>query len=234
MTVALSAGRAFYDRLADTVNPLCAPDDDGMRIDVLSDRLDRSPASSCVMDYVDQGDGTQAFALFGSDRRHRYLLGRVWDPDRLPLVWIMLNPSTADAFVLDPTVTRCVRRARERGDGGCLVLNAFSLRSTRPEALTQDPHPTDTINERVIIDTVKALRAASGLHEAVVVCGWGTWAGRLPNDRALPPGTPESRHDHLTRLLWRHDASTYCLGVNAGGTPKHPLYIRTDQPLVRF
>ena len=45
---------------------------------------------------------------FSPDRRHRYGLVHRWNPlfgDKLVL-WIGLNPSTADEAKLDPTLTR--------------------------------------------------------------------------------------------------------------------------------
>ena len=63
------------------------------------------------------------------------------------VLFIMLNPSTADAFKLDPTVTRCYNYARAWGYGHLLVANLFALRSTDPDRLYhhQDPVGPDNM-----------------------------------------------------------------------------------------
>jgi len=44
---------------------------------------------------------------------YRYSLTRTWDPALEPLVFILLNPSTADETANDPTVTRCIGHAKD-------------------------------------------------------------------------------------------------------------------------
>jgi hypothetical protein len=195
--------------------------------------------ASCVLDFavppaVPADEGTSA-ALFDHTREHRYLLARVWDQRRPPLVFIMLNPSTADATRLDPTVTRCLRRA-QRGDwGGVLVLNAFSLRSTEPRALLTAARATDPTNDKVIAAAVDVLEETAA--DATVVCAWGTWAERVIDPLLPGPGKPSlSRHATLTHRLavQTRPGTLRCLGRNGGGTPKHPLYLPTDQPLQEY
>ena len=43
-------------------------------------------------------------ALFSSCRRFRFELTRDWDSSRPRLMYVMLNPSTADAERDDPTI----------------------------------------------------------------------------------------------------------------------------------
>lgn len=84
----------------------------------------------------------QRRALLSPDGRYRYVLEREWDPEGSSVCWVMLNPSTADADVDDPTVRRCLRFTRrwaasdpELGIGRMTVVNLFARRSTSPEAL---------------------------------------------------------------------------------------------------
>jgi hypothetical protein len=72
-------------------------------------------------------------ATFDESLRYRYRLERAWVDHPVRFCnFVMLNPSTADAFVLDPTVTRCVGYARDWGYDGLVVTNIFALRSTDP------------------------------------------------------------------------------------------------------
>lgn len=95
-------------------------------------------------------------AVISSDGKYRYQLLRKWD-DRLPLIlFIMLNPSTADADIDDPTIRRCIEFAKSWGFGGLMVGNLYAYRATDPKQLKNSPEISDTavwlreINEKHI------------------------------------------------------------------------------------
>lgn len=152
-----------------------------------------------------------ATATFNATRTHRYLLTRVWDPTVPPVVFGLLNPSVADAFVPDPTVTRCRGFARREHAGGFIVVNLFGLRSTDPSVLADHPNPIGRSNNRLIVEAVQ--------DAAVVIAGWGV------------PGALGGRDRAVAELLAEHGIELKCLGRNQGGSPRHPLYVRADQPL---
>ena len=144
---------------------------------------------------------------------YRYLLGRQWrSSTKGPVLFIMLNPSTADADVDDPTIRRCISYGVSWGYGGIEVVNLFALRSTDPKRLTQVPDPIGPENERYILEA--AARASK------IVAAWGVH-GEI-NDRGLD----------VLHLL--KDYNVYCLGVTKRQRPKHPLYLRKDLSLVMF
>src|SRR5438105_250311 len=98
------------------------------------------PATShpqIVLDTFDDLLGQRAgSAWFSPDKQYRYLLTRSWDHIPQAMTWIMLNPSTADAFRDDPTIRRCISFARREGCGSIRVVNLFALRATDPRDLT--------------------------------------------------------------------------------------------------
>ncbi len=145
-------------------------------------------------------------ATFSPCGLYRYLLEAVWDA-RLGLVlWVMLNPSTADATKLDPTLTRCLKFTQRWGFGGLLVANLFGLRSMDPQALRRAADPVGPENDAAILGA--AARAS------FVVCGWGTF------------GVLRHREDDVRRLL--HGYDLHALRVTRGGDPSHPLYLPGD------
>lgn len=190
--------------------------------------------SGLVTDTHDDGPWGRATAVFSADRRYRYALTRRWDDD-LPLTaFVMLNPSTADAFVLDPTVRRCVGFARDWGSGGLLVLNAFALRSTDPRALYVAhgavTAPVGTENDAVIDAMLEACQPAQ------VVAAWGAHAAKI-NALGQARPRPGSRRLWLSRheaLLDRLGDRLLALHVNRDGTPKHPLYVSADTRPMRY
>lgn len=134
------------------------------------------------------------------------------------LPFVMLNPSTADASVDDPTIRRCMGFARREGAGGIIVANLYGLRATDPTALrkTEDPFGPDN---RSNIQSVGMEAVATCMP---VVCAWGTG------------GWVKSADRDAIHLLNSTGARLVCLGATKAGHPKHPLYIKGDQPFERF
>ena len=151
-----------------------------------------------------------AGALFSPCRIWRYTLWRVWDAS-LPagnVNWLMLNPSTADEFVLDPTLTRCQNFSREWGYGGMVVTNLFAFRATDPMVIKEPPEPVGSENDRAIVE--------SATEAGLVVCGWGNHGAHL------------GREQKVLKLLSRAGIQLHCLKKNADGSPGHPLYLPGD------
>lgn len=152
------------------------------------------------------GEWGSATAVFSADRRHRYHLSRVWAADRPRVNFLMLNPSTADALTLDPTVTRCAGFARSWGYGQMAVTNCFALRSTDPAGLRLVDDPVGADNDGAI---VSAATAAD-----LVVAAWGVHAVHL------------DREAQVRRLLADAGVALHVLRVTKHGHPGHPLYVR--------
>jgi hypothetical protein len=166
--------------------------------------------------FIDGGnkDGTQCSAIFSECMGYRYRLMRIWDASKKPLVFCMLNPSTADHFRNDPTVERCERRARSMPEvGGLEVINIFALRSTDPMELYHHAEPIGKHNNDMIIEV------ARGAH--MLVCGWG-FHGNL-----------YQRGPEVLKLLREHHVAAYALKRTKDGNPAHPLYLPyTLQPVL--
>jgi hypothetical protein len=159
---------------------------------------------------VDRATGPHgvATAVFDPTRTFRYRLSRTWDREGPVVAFVMLNPSTADAEVLDPTVRRCVGFARAWGFGGVQVVNLFAFRATDPRDLARAAAPVGAGNDRAILD------AASRADRVVVA--WGT------------RGTHRGRASAVAGLLEAAAVRTVALGTTKGGQPRHPLYVRGD------
>lgn len=146
----------------------------------------------------------QTGAVFSSCNKYRYRLWRTWN-EKAPAVFVMLNPSTADEIVNDPTVERCERRAHVMGYGGLRVANIFALRSTDPGALYGHSDPVGEDNDRAILESISGA--------GIVVCAWGGH-GNLNNRGAA-----------VLKLIRDAGVIPHYLTLNKDGTPKHPLYV---------
>lgn len=148
----------------------------------------------------------RAGAVFSDCERYRYRLWRVWDESKPKLCFVMLNPSTATHEALDPTVSRCKKRADSLGYGGLEVVNIFALRSTDPKALYEVTDPVGPENFRAIADTVNQC--------AIAICAWGGH-GRFLN---IGPMIRE-------RINQYYPGKAHYLKLNSDGSPAHPLYL---------
>ena len=150
-------------------------------------------------------------AVFSKSRHYRYSLWRTWDKDKPKILFICLNPSTADEAHNDPTVWRCVNFARDMGYGGVVVCNIFALRATHPGELYKAEDPVGAGNDVMI-------KASAIRCDRVVVYAWGNH-GRLMD-----------RGSEVVDML----GPAKCFGVNKTGEPKHPLYQPRDAQLVEY
>jgi hypothetical protein len=158
-----------------------------------------------MMKLITKGNAS-AGAIFSDCDRYRYRLWRVWDASLPRLCFVMLNPSRATHEILDPTVTRCQKRAQSLGYGGLEVVNIFALRSTDPKALYEVDDPVGKENITQILRSVNAC--------AIAICAWGTHGNHLDMGQIIK-----------VYLGGVAQEKTHYLKLNADGSPAHPLYL---------
>lgn len=139
---------------------------------------------------------------FSECRTYRYDLTRTWDDTLQHVLWIMLNPSTADIERDDRTLRRVQSYSEAWGYGGVVVCNLFALRSTDPTVLKRHPDPVGPDNDGFIREWVESTRVG------LIVAAWGTH-GALHNRALL-----------IDRELVDHEV--WCVGTTASGQPRHP------------
>jgi hypothetical protein len=151
-------------------------------------------------------------ATFSECCRYRYRLWRTMRLEGPTVLFIMLNPSTADDLTNDPTIERCERRAKYWGFGVLEVVNLFAWRATDPGELLHAVEPVGSENDATIL--------TASQNADAVICAWGKH------------GALHNRAKNVLKLLRGANIVTQCLGVNGDGSPKHPLYLPyTQQPM---
>ena len=192
-----------------------------------------------------------AGARISKDERYRYHLWREWrlwpdaahwswwnDPDTgAPVVdgagehigwpksvlFVMLNPSTADGETDDPTIRRCVSFARAWGYDRMDVVNLFAYRATDPAELLKLNHGDDPVgpdNCQIVHGLIDEREEFGGSAIDKVVCAWGNHGAHLGQDE--------------TMLGWLADCPRYALKLSKDGHPSHPLYLPKSSALVEF
>lgn len=168
---------------------------------------------------VCEGSTSESGAILSPCGSFRYLLWRRWSKWH-PLLegdmaFLMLNPSTADALKDDPTIRRCIGFAKREGCGGIKVVNLFAYRSPSPKDLLSAPDPVGPENNEYIIRQVYPGRP--------IILAWGSVDKKHG-----------SRVDEVMGILHENGWNLWCLGTNSDGSPKHPLYLSRNCPIMPY
>jgi hypothetical protein len=139
--------------------------------------------------------------------KYRYWLTRQWGESPNRVVWVMLNPSTADAQEDDPTIRKCVGFSRIWSKqkieyGGIVVVNLFAYRASKPSELKEVADPFGPFNHKWQ-DVFLAPKAGN-----LIVAAWGANG---------------SLYDAAKRFKSSFGVRTMCLGYTNDGEPRHPL-----------
>ena len=158
-------------------------------------------------------------AVLSDDGRYRFYLEREIDaqrPDRV-VMFVMLNPSTADAKQDDQTIRRCKGFARDWCYGRLIVTNLSPLRATNPRELkAAGPEPPDVRAKN--LEHVR--RGAAAADKIVLAFGVnGRW---------------EDRGEEMIETLRGWGYCLYTLGLTKDGWPRHPLPVRKDAKPIPF
>jgi hypothetical protein len=136
---------------------------------------------------------------------YRYALSREFSEGKGRLLFVMLNPSTADAASDDPTIRRCAGFARQDGFSALDVANVFAFRATDPRALFRTSDPVGPEND-------SWLKRLAGRADKIILA-WGNLA-------------PKNRADGVVRLLRGPELRPlFALRITKVGAPQHPLYV---------
>lgn len=152
-------------------------------------------------------------AIISDCGRFRYSLTRTWG-DGLRLLFVMLNPSTADALQDDATIRRCIRFAQAEHFGSLEVVNLFAYRARDPADLRREGYPVGPDNDFYI------QAAACQAHRVCVA--WGAVAEADDRIQVVMP------------LLRRAGREPECLHITRSGYPGHPLYLASAKRLLPY
>jgi hypothetical protein len=148
-------------------------------------------------------------SVWSPDNLYRYVLWRTFcEQPRNYVMFVGLNPSTADDTKDDPTLRRCIGFARAWGFDALCMTNLFAYRATDPRQMKGYSRPIGHENDRWL--------TACAREANLVVAAWGT------------TGQFMARDEEVRSLL----DDLHVLDLTKGGHPRHPLYARgSSRPL---
>jgi len=145
---------------------------------------------------------------------YRYTLDRYLDGRGMPLCFVALNPSDADADNPDPSLTRMVGFGKRMDRCRVHVVNLFAYRTPYPaklkEAYEAGVDIVGTEND-----------AALATFPGTIVCAWGPPKWQFVRDRIKV----------VVNILRATGLPLYCLGTAKDGSPRHPLMLPNDSRL---
>jgi hypothetical protein len=157
------------------------------------------------MDLFGNEDNSATFSECGN---YRYSLFRFWDRSKPFVIFIGLNPSTANEQTDDPTIRRVKKLADGWGYGGICMMNLFAWVTPYPNQLKQVADP--------IGENDKYLKIASSLGVDVILA-WGNF-DVFGRDQQVVKMFPEGK----------------ALVINKNGSPMHPLYVPTNVIPIKY
>jgi hypothetical protein len=154
-------------------------------------------------------EGIGIGAEFGQGRKYRYCLWRIWDLSKPRVMFVGLNPSTANENKNDNTITKVIKIAKNNGFGGIYMTNLFPFVTAYPTELNCN-YESNAIND-------EWLEKIYDKCSKVVFC-WGNFKSAATRSREV-------------MKLFVHPM---CLAQNKNGSPKHPLYCKDETILIHF
>lgn len=146
-------------------------------------------------------------AIFSDCRKYRYALWRIWDEEKPLVVFIGLNPSTANETEPDNTIKRVGAIAKNLGYGGFYMMNLFAIVSRDPKILKTCSDPVG--------DNDKWLQK---FCTGDIIFAWGNFKEATERSKQVAAMFPHAK----------------ALFINKNGTPKHPLFCKKNSLPVKF
>ncbi|WP_163528832.1 DUF1643 domain-containing protein [Halobacillus ihumii] len=156
----------------------------------------------------------QVKAIFDRTMNYRYLLECVFDDSKDRIMFVMLNPSTADSDICDTTLNRCVNFTKSWGYGGMYIVNLFALVSKSPEILLTHRDPVGVENDRYILEAAEKSKT--------IILAWGEKFTSIRN-----------RKVEVLQMLQGYNL--HCIKKTKNGKhPRHPLFLKKDLTPIPF
>lgn len=143
--------------------------------------------------------------IFSPDRKYRYTLWRVWEPNNTKYcMFVGLNPSKADEKIDDNTVRRCIRYSKDWGFGALCMTNIFTWRETIAKLMLLEKEPIGVDNDKYLLECAK--------NAGIIIAAWGNHGKHL------------NRGEQVKNMI----PNLHCLKLSNEGNPCHPLYLKAD------
>lgn len=155
-----------------------------------------------------------AACIFSEDRVYRYNWARRLSNNLARMLCIGVNPSKADEYRSDNTITRSCNFARRFGYGVLEFGNLNAFRATDPKIMKAASDPVGPDNDRYLREAIQRC--------GLIVVGWGIHGAFMKRDQTV------------LSMISSENKEIYCFGTTNGGFPRHPSRLANNTELVRY
>jgi len=159
-------------------------------------------------------------AVLSARGTYRYILRRYIEHahgrKRFVILWVMVNPSTADAFNNDPTIRKVIEFTKRMGGTEAVVVNKFAYRAKDVKELRTALDPVGPAN---------AMWMRKAIKEAdQIIVAWGS-LNKLPKHL-------RTEHKKVSALLTEFGKTPLCLELTKDGDPSHPVMLGYEREIL--
>ena len=170
-----------------------------------------------------------SFCLFSECSSYRWILKRELLSGKKSVVFIGLNPSIANSYYEDKTLSRIINFCSEWDYKNIYIINLFALISKSPLQLSKSKDPIGGNNDLITLKTLKFWREDCNCD---LWLGWGDKGKLRERDRKVLKLI--KRFSHVKSKENNFSKSVLCLGLSKKGNPRHPLYMPNRSILRKF
>ena len=170
-----------------------------------------------------------AFCLFSKCRSYRWILKRESLSGKKSIVFVGLNPSKANAYNNDKTLTRIINFCSLWDYKNIYIINLFGLISNSPIQLSRSNDPIGEYNDFI---TLKSLQYWKEDSNCDLWLGWGDNGQLRGRDRDVIKlikkfSNMKSKENNCSNRV-------LCLGLSKKRNPRHPLYMPKNSVLKKI
>lgn len=113
----------------------------------------------------------QCQAVFSEDRKHRFLLQKIWNTEKPKATIIMINPNQADLIQTDATTMLVINNLDKLGFGSVDIVNLYSVITSKISFhFTPDEELLETENDAIVLESAKT--------SDQIIIAWGSVGGK--------------------------------------------------------
>lgn len=157
---------------------------------------------------MDLFNQTDIGAIFSDCKKYRFVLWRIWDKTKPYVMFIGLNPSTANEHIDDSTIKRVMTLANRWGYGGIYMLNLFPFITTDPKKLNIHKNPIKKNDHWIQVSCTKCEK---------IIFAWGSFKEAKERERVI-----------------KNKFKGQALKINLDGSPRHPLYVKNSTKAIIY